>query len=75
MATHARRPDDLGEPGSNANEAVSLWFALGFPIVTFVFWLTGMLLLHPWIGFACGLIVSFLVGSRLTANAYKDDRS
>jgi hypothetical protein len=52
---------------------VSLWFALGFPIVTFVFWLAGLLLLHPWIGFACGLIVSFVVGSRLTANA-KEDR-
>jgi hypothetical protein len=65
MATRTRRPHQFGER-PETNEAVSLWFALGLPMVTFSFWLTGLLFLHPWIGFFGGLVLAFAIGVRLT---------
>jgi hypothetical protein len=41
-------------------ESVTLWFALGLPLITFCCWLLGLLLLHPWAGFLIGLAFGVL---------------
>jgi hypothetical protein len=62
-----RRSRVATDTGSHSSEAVSIWYGLGFPLVTFCCWLGGLLLLHPWAGFFVGLGISFVVGSRLIA--------
>ena len=60
-----RRVRSVTETGYQSDEAVQIWYGLGFPLVTFCCWLTGLLLLHPWTGFVIGLAISFIVGARL----------
>jgi uncharacterized membrane protein len=64
-----RRVRAVTETSSQSGEAVSIWFGLGLPLVTFGSWLAGLLFLHPWLGFFLGLAISFFVGSRLIAAA------
>lgn len=62
-----REPSPLELPSREAGEGATLWFALGFPVLTLFCWLTGLLLLHPYIGFLTGLAISALIARRLTS--------
>lgn len=61
------QPSPLELPSREAGEGVTLWFALGFPMLTFFCWLAGLFLLHPWAGFVTGIVASIFIGKRLIA--------
>jgi hypothetical protein len=63
------------QTSAESDEAVNVWYGIGLPLLTFCFWLAGLILLHPWAGFLLGLALSFFIGARLMRAAPPDDLS